>query len=177
MGRKRLYRDLAFAFLALLCMVLMIEAIRGLKYERVLSLFMMLICFSGLVYYTMLRGRRTNLGGFRFRLPMPFLKALLTRRYSLVTNRSVLNMLLFVPFGCLLPYNYSLWERTTRDKRLRFKTVIFIGLLTSFIIEICQLVFKVGVFEVDDLVKNTMGTGIGYMIFRILVQRNNNVGC
>ena len=172
-----MFRDLAFAFLVLLCMVLAIEVIRGLKYERVLSLLMMLFCIAGIVYFTMVRGGRTNLGGFRFRLPMPFLNALLTKRYGSVTNRSVLNMLLFVPFGCLLPYNYSLWKRNPRDKRLRFKTVILIGMLLSLVIESCQLIFKVGVFEVDDLVKNTMGTGIGYIIFRLLFRRINNVGC
>ena len=162
-----MYRDLAFALLALLCMVLTIEAIKGLKYERVLGLFMILFYIVGLVYITMFRGGRTALGGFSFRFPLPFLRALLTRRYSSTTNRSILNMLLFVPLGCLIPYNILLWSSKERKRRMRFKTVVLIGLMISLIIESCQLVFKVGVFELDDLVKNTMGANLGYFIFLI----------
>ena len=152
-------------------MVLLIEAISKAKYERILGLSMLLIYSAGLVYFTMFRGGRTNLGGFAFRFPPPFLRAILNRQYYSNTNRSVLNMLLFVPFGCLLPYNYSLWKKETKGNGLRFRTVIIIGLCVSLLIEICQLIFKVGVFEIDDLVKNTMGTGLGYLIFWILERK------
>ena len=152
-------------------MILVIEAIRETKYERILGLLLILLYFAGLVYVTALRDGRINLGGFSFRLPPPFLKALISRKYSETTNRSVLNMLLFVPFGCLLPYNISLWRTKTGVKCKHFKKVLLIGLLISLSIEICQLLFKVGVFEVDDLVKNTMGTGLGYIFFLILSRR------
>lgn len=165
-----MYRDLAFAFFALLCMVLVIEAIRGTKYERVLGLFVMLFYIAGLVYFTMFRGGRTGLGGFSFRFPPPFMRAIISRRYGLTTNRSVLNMLLFIPFGCLLPYNLLLWSSKER-KKIRLNTVVLVGLVASLIIESCQAVFKVGVFELDDLVKNTMGTGLGYFFFLILTTR------
>lgn len=168
-----MYRDLALAFFVLLCMVLAIEAIKGLKYERVLGLVMILFYIAGVVYFTMYRGGRTGLGGFSFKLPIHFLKAILTRKYGTVTNRSVLNMLLFVPFGCLLPYNYSLWRGKSRDRRLQFRTVVLVGFLTSLIIESCQVVFRVGVFEIDDLVKNTMGADIGYWFFRIINKVEN----
>ena len=163
-----MYRDLAFALFVLLCMFFAIAAFKGLKYEKVLGLFMMIVYIAGLVYITMFRGGRSGLGGFRFRFPLPFLQALLAWRYSSVTNRSVLNMLLFVPFGCLLPYSAFLFEGNARSKKVQFKTTLIIGLLVSLTIEICQAVFKVGVFEIDDLVKNTMGTGVGYCLFRVL---------
>ena len=163
-----MYRDLTFALFALLCMVLAIEAIKGLKYERVLGLLMMLFYIAGLVYITMFKGGRTGLGGFSFRFPLPFLRALLARRYGLTTNRSVLNMLLFVPLGCLLPYNMSLWKINLRNTKLGVKNVIIIGFLVSLIIESCQVNFKIGVFEIDDLLKNTMGVGLGYAFYMIL---------
>ena len=166
-----MYRHLASALFALLCMVLYIEAIRGTKHERTLGLVLLLFDFAGTIYITILRGGRTNLGGFSFRFPPPFLNALLTHHYGLAANRSLLNMLLFVPFGCLLPYNISLWRSDKGDRIVQFKTILLCGLLVSLTIEICQLVFKVGVFEVDDLVKNTMGTGLGYVFFLILSRR------
>lgn len=169
-----MYKDLAFAFFALLCMVLAIEAIRGLKHERVLGLFMMLVYIIGLGYFTMYRGKRTDLGGISFKLPIPFLKSLLNGKYSSVANRSVLNMLLFVPLGCLLPYNMSLWKSNVINSKLGLKNTIIIGFLVSLIIESCQVIFTVGVFELDDLVKNTMGTGIGYIVFLILCRRYGN---
>lgn len=153
-------------------MVLLIEIIRKTKYERILSLIMLLIYIVGLVYFTMLRGGRTNLGGFAFRFPPPFLQAMLKRQYYPNTNRSVLNMLLFVPLGCLLPYNISLWKNETNSNRLQFRTAILIGLCVSLAIETSQLIFKVGVFEIDDLVKNTMGTGLGYVFNMILSRRS-----
>ena len=36
-------------------------------------------------------------------------------------------------------------------------------------IETSQLIMKVGVFDVDDLLMNTVGGLIGYMIYRVVV--------
>jgi glycopeptide antibiotics resistance protein len=48
--------------------------------------------------------------------------------------------------------------------------ILYIGgasFLLSFFIETVQLVFKIGVFDVDDLIMNTLGGLIGYVIYRI----------
>ncbi|RYZ23901.1 MAG: VanZ family protein, partial [Sphingobacteriales bacterium] len=43
---------------------------------------------------------------------------------------------------------------------------IFVGALAlSLIFEIIQLVFVLGSFDVDDLLLNTIGAGIGYYIY------------
>ncbi|MBS6561434.1 MAG: VanZ family protein, partial [Clostridiales bacterium] len=37
----------------------------------------------------------------------------------------------------------------------------------SFVIESMQLIFRVGVFDVDDLLMNTIGGVIGYIVYKI----------
>jgi len=73
----------------------------------------------------------------------------------------------FVPFGFLLPILL---------KRESFLKVIVIGLMFSLAIESLQFIFRIGVAELDDLILNTLGTAIGYLLFgfaskRFLVSR------
>ena len=69
------------------------------------------------------------------------------------------NVLGFMPFGFLLPVLSSRMRRGA--------TVILLGLAVSLIVESIQLVTKVGIFDVDDLLLNTIGTALGYLIFAI----------
>lgn len=41
--------------------------------------------------------------------------------------------------------------------------------MVSLAVETIQLVFDVGVFDVDDLILNTVGTIVGYALFRLIV--------
>jgi glycopeptide antibiotics resistance protein len=71
------------------------------------------------------------------------------------------NLLGFVPFGFLLPLLLP-WFRN-------FFKILFAGFLLSLCYESAQLLFGLGVFDVDDLILNTAGTmigGIGYLVGR-----------
>jgi glycopeptide antibiotics resistance protein len=67
------------------------------------------------------------------------------------------NIIAFVPFGMLMP---RLSERT---KNWFLTTVMALEL--SFVVEVVQLIFKIGCFDVDDLLLNTVGGLVGYVIF------------
>lgn len=67
------------------------------------------------------------------------------------------NVLAFLPFGFFLPI---LSRRVRRGVRC-----IFSGFLLSLMIETIQLVTKVGCFDVDDLMLNTLGAAVGYLMF------------
>lgn len=69
------------------------------------------------------------------------------------------NILAFAPFGFLLPM---------LNKRYRniFITT-FLSFLFSLSVELVQLYFKVGIFDVDDIFMNTVGGIIGYISYRI----------
>ena len=67
----------------------------------------------------------------------------------------VLNAVLFLPFGFLLPV---LWRKCRS-----WKSTVAAGFLTSLGIEILQL-FCYRATDVDDLIMNTLGTFLGYII-------------
>ncbi|WP_157801893.1 VanZ family protein [Gracilibacillus salitolerans] len=67
------------------------------------------------------------------------------------------NILLFVPMGILLPI--------LSTKLTRLLLTIGITFLLSLTIEIIQLVTQLGVFDVDDILLNTLGGYVGFLIF------------
>ena len=66
-----------------------------------------------------------------------------------------LNLLLFVPYGILLPCVF---------KNLNIKKVVMRGFFTSLSIEVTQL-FGGRYTEIDDLIINTLGTLVGFIIY------------
>lgn len=70
------------------------------------------------------------------------------------------NVLLFIPYGFLLACVF----RTAR----KIFPVLFIGMISSLAIEVIQLVTGTGIFQIDDLLTNTLGAVIGYIIFRCI---------
>lgn len=71
----------------------------------------------------------------------------------------ILNILMFVPFGFLLPI---LLKKTDA-----FWKVSLLGFTLTLLIEGTQLLLKRGIFEPDDLLGNTVGAMIGYGIYRL----------
>lgn len=72
----------------------------------------------------------------------------------------VLNIAAFVPFGFFLPI--------IRPKNKKLFHIFILSLELSLAIEILQLLFRVGIFDVDDLIMNTLGGVLGYGIYHIL---------
>ncbi|RDU23664.1 VanZ family protein [Anaerosacchariphilus polymeriproducens] len=73
----------------------------------------------------------------------------------------ILNILLFVPFGFLLPLGIKWFQK--------FWKICLAGFLFTLLIETSQLLLKRGIFEVDDLFDNTIGTMIGYGCFAMVL--------
>ena len=68
------------------------------------------------------------------------------------------NVVIFVPFGFFMPM---------ASKYRSFFSTLFYSFGLSLCVETFQLLTKVGSFDVDDLLLNTIGGVIGYMIFVI----------
>ena len=68
----------------------------------------------------------------------------------------VLNIFLYIPMGYLLP---SVWPEL-RKGRFMWR-VLFIGFFASLMTETIQLIFRLGWFDLDDLLNNTLGTIFG----------------
>lgn len=80
-----------------------------------------------------------------------------------INNRNnafvVENILLFVPYGFL-----SAW--VIKEVR-NVIACTMLGAATSLLIEWMQLLTGRGIFQIDDVITNTIGTTIGYLICRI----------
>ena len=86
-------------------------------------------------------------------------------RYSYGWGVTLINLLgnvvCFMPFGFLLP---------TISKSRVIKNIISVtifAMLFSIFIETAQLVTKVGAFDVDDILLNTIGGMTGYILMKL----------
>ena len=70
------------------------------------------------------------------------------------------NVAVFVPFGFFMPM---------ASKHRSFLATLFYSFGLSLCVESFQLITKVGCFDVDDLLLNTLGGVVGYLIFIICV--------
>lgn len=78
--------------------------------------------------------------------------------FAVVTNIFG-NVIGFIPFGFIMPVI------SPKMNSLWFVTLC--GFVLSLVVECIQLVTKVGCFDVDDLILNTLGAFLGYIIFEI----------
>ena len=69
------------------------------------------------------------------------------------------NVLAFSPFGFLLPI------LTSKKRGIFYVTLVSFEF--SLFIELMQLITKVGSYDVDDLIMNTIGGMLGYILYRI----------
>ena len=73
----------------------------------------------------------------------------------------ILNILMFVPIGFMMPLIFKkcqCWYMTYLG-----------GFATTLFIETIQLITKRGIFEIDDIINNTLGCAIGYGIVMIFI--------
>ena len=68
------------------------------------------------------------------------------------------NIALFVPLGFLLPSLFAGFRSV--------KYIAILALLLSLLAEILQYIFTIGVFDVDDIIYNTVGSIIGFYLFK-----------
>ena len=72
----------------------------------------------------------------------------------------ILNILMFVPLGFWLPLG--------KEKFRVFWKTYLVGFLFTVAIESLQLILSLGLFEVADLFNNTLGTMIGYGLYKVV---------
>lgn len=143
------------------------------KQYRILGkiLFVLYIVF---VFYFLLisevYGRTGELQGYRYNLVLfKEIKRFWNYRKQLgmfATATNLLgNVLIFLPFGFFTPM---------ASKYRSFLSTSFYSLALSLMVEISQLFMKVGCFDVDDLLLNTIGGMLGYVAFTVcnMIRRN-----
>lgn len=121
-----------------------------------------------LVYFLLLSdgfGRTVQRAEFQFNL-IPFVEIIRFVKYREylgmynVMINLVGNVVAFIPFGALI--------RWVINRSVNWYHVVGYTFLFSLSVELLQLVAKVGSFDVDDLILNTLGGLIGYFVYYIL---------
>ncbi|RYG95950.1 VanZ family protein, partial [archaeon] len=68
------------------------------------------------------------------------------------------NIALLMPVGFLLPFIYH---------KMTWKTALILGVAAGLLIESAQVFFHVGIFDIDDIILNALGTVFGFLAFSI----------
>lgn len=135
---------------------------------RLLSRIVFGIYMIVLVYFLLLSdgfGRTVRRDEFQYNL-VPFVEIIRFIRYRNeigfynVMINLVGNVVAFIPFGALI--------RWVINRSVKWYVVIGYTFLFSLSVELLQLVAKVGSFDVDDLILNTLGGLMGYFVYYLL---------
>lgn len=136
------------------------------KIIRILSWFIFVVYLVALVYFLFFSEQLGRVPSDEYKYSLvPFKEITRYIRYwRAIGSYYVLlnlfgNVLCFVPFGFVLPV-------ISKGQR-RFWKILVLSFLTSLLVELIQLVSKVGSCDVDDMLLNTLGGIIGYLMFRI----------
>ncbi len=113
-------------------------------------------------------GRTTHFAEFQYNL-VPFREISRFIRYRNVVGMDyflinvVGNVVVFMPFGFFVPG----LEGKKCGPVLEFFKITGLGFMFSFAVELVQLVTRVGCFDVDDLILNTVGVALGAVCYLI----------
>ena len=137
-----------------------------MKRFRILGKLLFILYIGFLIYFLFLSdwyGREGVLDEYRYNLELfKEIRRFVMYREQLgpfaVFSNLFGNILIFMPFGFFI----SMASRT----RGFFKT-LFYSLCLSLCVEILQLATRVGSFDVDDILLNTVGGVLGYLVFVI----------
>lgn len=135
------------------------------KKERIISITIFVIYIIALGYFLFFAesmGRTTRGDEYHYNLQLFFEIKRIWRSSHILGMKYVIlnfagNVIAFIPFGYLLP-------KMVKKKPRLFHTVLF-SFEFSLLVELTQLISRTGSFDVDDLILNTFGGLIGYILY------------
>lgn len=145
---------------------------RKRKIIRVISVICFILYMIVLTYFLFLSdgfGRVSGYEDYRFNLvPLKEIVRFVRYRENLdffsVWINLQGNVFAFLPFGALI--------RWVINRKVRWYQAVEYTFLFSLSVELLQLVTKVGVFDVDDLILNTFGGLLGFWVYYLLLLIN-----
>lgn len=135
---------------------------KGIKISGACLFGLYMVCLIYFLFFSESYGRVGSEMGYSYNLqPFREIRRYLTYWRILGIRTTFLNLagniIGFMPFGALLPI-------LAKSARRAWK-VGLLSLEISALIEISQLLFQVGCFDVDDMILNTLGGVLGYSVF------------
>lgn len=132
-----------------------------------------LLTLSYFVFFSEYYGRTSGNSEYRYNLHLfREIKRFYEYRYELGFETVIINLvgnvLVFMPLGIILP--------VIQKRKASFLRIFLTSFSFSLVIETLQLLFRVGTFDVDDLLLNTLGGILGYGIYSLWkkVKKNSN---
>lgn len=116
-----------------------------------------IIYLAGVIYNTLLNRNLQSTMHYELQLFWSY-QLVLNQNNIYFWQEIVLNILLFLPAGILLPLCFPSLHRLSRFALIAFGS--------SLCIELVQLVGKIGLFEFDDIFNNVLGALIGFSLYR-----------
>lgn len=122
------------------------------KHGNIITIILLIVYLTAIIYITCIC---RTVSFSKHIAPYPFWSFIEVYNGNLKIGIQIIgNFLLFIPLGFLFKF-YGLGK----------KQIILLGLFISFLIEISQLFFHLGLFEIDDIASNTLGTVLGIGIY------------
>lgn len=144
-----------------------VETVAGKWVRRlILAVYLLILCYF--LFFSELMGRTEGQGDYMYNL-VPFREICRFLRHWQVIGLQMTivnlagNVLCFVPFGLLIPYNF---RHMTHPAGMMALSCLF-----SVAIETVQLLFQVGCFDVDDILLNTLGGFLGVLCYWLLERK------
>lgn len=137
---------------------------------RIVFFVLFIIYIITIVYFLIFSdmfGRTPNYDRNVNLVPFTEIKRFVTNWGTAISNESFLfnivgNVVAFMPFGMLL--------RWARNKRTGPWTAFAYSFLFTLLIETTQYITMLGVFDVDDIIMNTVGGMLGYLAYRVSIK-------
>jgi glycopeptide antibiotics resistance protein len=137
---------------------------KGLKTVCTCLFYIYIIVLLYFLFFSERYGRECTTRGYRYNLEfLKEIKRFIRYRKQLGLESFVVNILgnvlAFTPLGFLLPFLHKKYDN--------FICVLLLSMMFSLTVELLQLVSKVGIFDVDDILLNSIGGVMGYFLFAI----------
>ena len=132
--------------------------------KRNINILILAVCLGVIVYETVLFRHMRDTMSFKLELFWSYRLAFAGKHYY--TWEIIQNILLYMPLGFMLPAVF---------KTMPVWKMILMMLALSSAIECIQLVWRLGLFEFDDIFNNTLGGIIGLTIFKQIQRTREHV--
>lgn len=135
------------------------------------AVLLMLLGFYLSLIITFTLGHRVPKGEYSYNLKLFWTVEAIRNGKKGLISESIWNVVLFMPLGMILALLLP-GQRENGSKSRQLWRPVLIGAGISCVIELIQLVGKIGLFEFDDILYNTAGCLLGAL--PVLLVRNGN---
>ncbi len=153
---------ICFGIIMLVCAICLIGVVcfRKIKMRQALAV-LLLVVYLGIVFGSTVFTRMPTVRQYEL-LPFWSWREVLQSNDKMLLQENLLNCLLLVPMGMLLPI--------IMNHRVRLAHALLAGVMVSVAIELCQLIFMRGLFEWDDMIHNGLGCMLGCCIVNFVIK-------